>query len=218
MALSYSGYTTYLGCPSAFQRKYITKEKCGPKPTRETAPGMYRGTDMHNAVEDLLLGNRNDLPKDLKDYLGFTLGLRELGAKPELAFAFNAQWELVDFDDPTAEIRGFLDCHLAGDPQLIVYEWKSGKRYDDHVTQRNLYGLAGLLINPSYETVRVITVYWDQGFNEETTYHRAMLATYKWMWGKNINKVKPPQPYPMRPSWKCRTCQFSKNNGGKCPN
>jgi hypothetical protein len=217
MALSYSGYTTYLNCPSAFQRKYITKEEGGGKPTRETAPAMFRGTDMHNAIEDLILGKREVLPKELSNYQGFVCGLRDMGAQPELAFAFNAKWEMVDFEAEEAEIRGFLDVYLAAE-QLIVYEWKTGKEYDDHVTQRNLYGLAALLMNTDYETVRVITTYLDQGYNRETTYHRPMLTTYKWVWGKNINKVKPPQPYPMRPSWKCRNCQFSKNKGGKCPN
>jgi len=217
MAISYSGYTTYLSCPSAFQRRYITKEEGGARPTRQTAPKMFRGTDMHNCIENIINGGSDPLPKDIEHYHDFVCGLRDMGAKPEEPFAFNAAWERVDFEDPEAEIRGFLDCILAGD-ELIVYEWKTGKEYDDHVVQRNLYGLAALIMQPKYEKVRVITTYLDLGKNAETTYHAMMLSTYKWMWTKHINKTKPPQPYPMKPSWKCGSCQFSKNNGGKCPN
>lgn len=217
MAVSYSGYTTYVDCPSKFQRKYITKEKSGPGPTRETAPAMYRGTDLHNCIENLINGAEDPLPKAIAHYHGFICGLRDMGAKPEEPFAFNAAWERVDFEDPTAEVRGFLDAILAGET-LTVYEWKSGKVYDTHVTQRNLYGLAALLMYPDYDKVRVITTYLDLTENRETTYHSMMLSTYKWMWTRNINKTKPPQPYPMRPTWKCGNCQFSKKQGGLCPN
>ena len=217
MAISYSGYMTYVKCPSAFERKYITKEKGAGKPTREEAPQMYRGTDLHNAIEDVLLGKREDLPKEIEHYLDFVTGLKDMGAQPELPFAFDSAWQSVEFDDPTAEIRGYLDSLLAHD-ELTIHEWKSGKVYDEHVTQRNLYGLAGLLLYPKYDKVRVITTYLDQGEHNETTYHAAMLQTYKWIWSGYIKKTKPPQPYPMRPSWKCRFCQFSKRSGGLCPN
>ena len=178
---------------------------------------MFRGTDLHNAIEDMLNNKSNKLPKAISHYTDFVLGLRTMEAKPEVPFAFNALWESVDFEDETAEIRGFLDCELVGQ-ELIVYEWKSGKKYDDHVVQRNLYGLAALIRNPSYEKVRVITTYLDSSSNDETTYHAPMLNTYKWFWTKKINSTRPPQPYPMRPSWKCGTCQFSRNRGGLCPN
>ena len=217
MAVSYSGIGTYDDCPSKFKRKYITKEKCGPGPTRESAPQMFRGTDMHNSVEDLINDKRNDLLKGMEAYTQFCISLRTKGAKAELPFAFNKAWELVDFEDEEAEVRGFLDCIVA-DQQLIVYEWKSGKIYDSHVTQRHLYGLAALLMYPDYKTVRVISTYFDLMHNNENTYHRDMLKTYMWMWERKINKTKPPQPYPMRPSWKCKNCQFSKRQGGLCPN
>lgn len=219
MALSYSGYTMYVNCPSSFQRKYITKEKTkAPLPTRESAPAMFRGTDLHNAIEDLINDNRNDLPKEISHYTQFAIGLRSQEAKAEEAFAFDAQWEAVDFEAEEAEIRGFLDCKLHTENDFVIYEWKTGKVYDDHVTQRSLYGLAGLLLHPEQRTVRVITTYLDLGKNDETVYHREMMSTYKWMWGRYINSTKPPQPYPMRPGWKCRYCDYSKNNGGLCPN
>ena len=217
MTISYSGESMYVNCPSSFNRKYNLKEVVKNPPTRETAPAMFRGTDLHNSIEDFLLNKRNDLPKEIKAYNDFCIGIRTLGAVPELEFAFDANWESVKFDDPIAEIRGFMDAVLVG-TELIVYEWKTGKRYDEHSKQRSLYGLAALLMNPDYQKVRVITVYLDQQDLDETTYHKHMLVTYKWMWGRRINGTKPPQIYPMRPSWKCRFCGFSKNQGGKCPN
>ena len=218
ITVSYSGISMYKDCPSAFYRKYVAKEEGGAPPTRETAPAMFRGTDLHNAIEEMILGKRERLPKELSGYDGFVKQLADLGAKPEVAFAWDANWEATGFDAEDAAIRGFYDCKVVTPKQLTIYEWKTGKVYPEHVTQRHLYGMSAMLEHPEHESVNVITTYLDLMENMSTTYHSPMLSTYKWMWTKYINKCQPPQPYPMRPSWKCRTCQFSKKNGGKCPN
>lgn len=222
MAVSFSGISTYVNCPSAFKRKYVTKEPVKLKDEvqqRKDAPQKFRGTDIHNSVEDYLLGKKNNIHHEIAvKYSLFCSNLKQQGAKPEMEFGFNAKWESVPFEDPTAQIRGKMDCTLDIPQSLNVYEWKTGKEYDTHSDQRNLYGLAGLILHPHHEKVIVTTVYFDLGINRPTTYSRNELSSYKWVWERKINKTKPPQPYPMRPSWKCRNCDFSKKNGGKCPN
>ncbi len=217
--VSYSGLSMYTQCPSSFQRKYLLKEKVLSEPTRESAPAMFRGTDIHNSIEDLLNGKREDVHKEIqKNYLGFCTELKEKGTQAELAFAFDTNWEPLTFDDPTAEIRGYMDAVLCTDDELVVYEWKTGKEYPEHANQRHLYGLAAMLMFPQHDKVRVIGTYLDQCKNVENSYLRSQLTTLKWTWTRKINKTKPPQPYPMRPSWKCRYCNYSKNQGGTCPN
>jgi len=217
--ISYSGLSLYTGCPASFRRKYLLKEVVKYPPTRETAPAMFRGTDIHNSIEDYLLGKRENLHKEIhKDYFKFCVNLKELETKPELAFAFDANWEPLPFDAEEAEIRGFMDAVLCTEDQLVVYEWKTGKEYPEHATQRHLYGLAALLMYPQHKEVTVTGVYLDQVKNVTNTYLRSQLSTYKWAWARRINKTKPPQPYPMRPSWKCRFCSYSKKQGGTCPN
>ena len=218
MAVSYSGIEMYNTCPSSFDRKYNKQEPVMHPPTPETAPAMFRGTKLHGAIEDLLNEKRNDLPKELSKYTQFCIGLRTQGAVAECDFAFNAEWESVDFEDPTAEVRGFMDCKLVTENDFVIYEWKTGKKYYSHANQRSLYGLAGLILHPEHQKVRVITTYLDQGENDQVVYHAEMLSTYKWVWSRYINKTKPPQPYPMRPTWKCKFCNYSKRSGGKCPN
>ena len=219
-AVSYSGVSMYNTCPSSFHRKYNLREEGGPPPTIETAPQMFRGTRIHGSVEDMLLHKVDKLDDEIQPYNGFIMEIRQRGAVPEVPFAFTKAWEICEFDDPLANIRGYLDAKLVEEePQeLIVYEWKTGKKYDEHQQQRALYGLAGLLLHPEHRKIRVITVYMDQMENAETTYEQSMVSSYKWMWDRHINKTRPPQPYPMRPSWKCRYCEYSKNQGGKCPN
>lgn len=223
MALSYSAIKTYKECPSKFFRKYIAKEEAGPRPTREEAPQMYRGTDIHDSIEAVLKGEANKVHEEAQFYNDFVMGLRTMGAMPEVPFAYTEDWEEVEFDDPTAAIRGFIDAVLIRDNLEekkvgISYEWKSGKRYDEHSMQRNLYGLATLLKFPEIDEAHVITTYIDLKENVPIVYPRDMLTSYKWMWTRHINATKPPQPYPMRPSWKCKNCPYSRYRGGKCPN
>ena len=218
MAVSYSGITTYDECPSKFKRKYILKEHGGPEPTRETAPAMFRGTDIHNSIEDMLNGKTHELHKEITKFHPFVKGLRTEGAIAEEAFAYTKDWEPVDFDSPDAEVRGFLDAKLYKPEFARVFEWKTGKEYESHALQRSLYGLVALLEYEEVPSVTVETHYLDIDKIVPTIYYRENLITYKWSWDRRINKTKPPQPYPMRPSWKCKWCPYSRKQGGACPN
>lgn len=222
MAVSFSGIGTYINCPSAFKRKYITKEPVKEKDEKQQridAPQKFRGTDIHDSVEGYLRDERTNIhPEIQQKYSMFCTDLKQKGAIPEMEFAFNYKWEPVKFEDPEAMIRGKMDATLDLPQHLNIYEWKTGKMYDEHADQRSLYGLAALLLHPHHEKVIVTTVYFDLHLTKPSTYSRNELSAYKWVWERKINKTKPPQPYPMRPNWKCRYCDFSKKNGGKCPN
>jgi len=219
--LSYSGYSLYQKCPSAFKRKYLLKEKGAGKPSREEAPQMYRGTDVHTNVEGFFKNEHHDLCEEVSFYHDWMRGLRTAGAIPEMEFCFDKDWNRVPFsDEENGLIRGFIDLHLPDKENKIIhtYEWKTGKMYPEHSDQRHLYGMATLLIYDWCQEAHVTTVYTDLRDNVTVKYPRDMLKTYLWMWERKINSVRPPQPYPMRPSWKCRSCQFSKARGGTCPN
>lgn len=218
MIVSYSGLGSYNKCPSQFARKYVWKEHGA---AYIPAPAAARGTTLHGTIEDLINGKRDDLPKEIAFYTQFFTGLREQGAIAEEKFCFNTLWEPVDFEDhDTGMIRGLMDItlYVPGETESNVYELKTGKVYDDHPYQRNLYGLIDLINHPEIEKVTVTGVYLDLKKNIPTVYYQNMLASYKYMWERKINKVQPPQPYPMRPGWYCRSCPYSKGNGGKCPN
>ncbi len=218
MIVSYSGLGSYDKCPSQFQRKYVTKEHGAPY---ISSPAASRGIGLHKAVEDLINGKTDSLPKEIEFYTQFFTALRNQGAVAEEKFCFNKEWEPVDFEDHEAGmIRGLMDItmYIKTEKDSNVYELKSGKVYDDHPHQRNLYGMVHLLNHPDIETVTVTGVYMDLKKNEATTYYQNMMSSYKYMWQRKINKVQPPQPYPMRPGWYCRSCPYSKGNGGLCPN
>ena len=219
ITVSYSGLGLYKQCPSAFQRKCVLKEPA-MEPTPESAPALFRGKAMHAEIEDLLEGRRDSLHGDMKFYEQFLSGLRSAGATAENKFAFDHNWDRVDFDSEAAMIRGIDDAAILDQETktLHVYDWKTGKKYPEHAEQRALYGLAGLLTYPQAERTIVSHVYLDQRKTESTEFHADGTEGMKWMWERRCNKVQPPQPYPETPSWKCKFCNYSQRNGGKCQN
>ena len=99
--VSYSGLSTYAKCPSAFKRRYITKEEvaegAGP------SPAALRGAAIHKCSEEFLLKESDELAEEVEFYDEFFTDLRENPTlKPEHRWAFNADWAMVPFNDPTA--------------------------------------------------------------------------------------------------------------------
>ena len=213
VCVSYSGTNLYESCPSAFNRRYVIKQAGKFK----VSPAMQRGTDIHYGIEQFLLGLA-PLPEEAHRFEALLTGMLEHRApRPEVKFAFNAEWEATDFEDKEASaIRGVMDCCYYHDDMAYVFEWKTGKKYADHAGQRVLYGLAGLLMYPKVDFVKVQTVYIDNGKVDELVIHRDRMPTQLALWTRKIERCQPPQKYPQTPSWKCGGCQFNHKNGGKC--
>ena len=217
ITVSYSGLTMYDNCPSSFQRKYILKEEV----TREDKgnKARHRGTRLHNEIEAYLRGAEGTIDPTIAYLQPMLQMMREAEATPELKWSFDKLWAPCDFEDKeNGRVRGILDAILYNRHEGVVevYEWKSGRPYPDHEAQRSLYGMAGLLLYPEATKCLTTTLYPDTKKSNVTTLERSMLTANQWVWDRRINKTQPPQPYPLRPNWKCRWCDFSFDNGGKC--
>ena len=216
LTVSYSGLGLYENCPSAFNRRYILKEEVHPQ-GKEQHPAAQRGSAIHRGIELFLLGESDELPEDVEFYADFFAGIRNQNTiKPEHRWAFTEGWEPTTFGSKDAMIRGVVDCVLQDGNTCHVYEFKTGKRYADHVQQRALYGMAALLDHPMVDEAIVSTMYLDQRKHEAVTFKKDMLRSYKWLWDTRIAKVQPPQEYPERPNWKCKYCPYSNLHGGTC--
>lgn len=220
-ALSYSAISTADKCPQKYYRHYVLMDR-KPMPSREEAPALHRGLDAHQETEDFLLGKRDDVTIDcLKHYEGWFSTLRDTGkCQPELEWNYDPHWKPLDFKDKeNGLIRGVTDLVMIFDDIGHVKEWKTGQMYPEHDMQRNIYGLTTLLAFPEIKEVHVDTVYFDLQENKKVVYPRNMLGSYKWLWERKCKTINALQDFPMRPSWKCRFCPYSKeHNGGTCPN
>jgi hypothetical protein len=207
--------STFKDCPSKFERNYILKEEV----PRMSAPAAERGTRIHDSIEQYFLGNieLTQLDPEIDGaYYEWFEQLKEAGAEPEHEFGFDHDFNLVPYDDPTANLRGKIDLRLKA-KKALYWDWKTGKKNDSHYDQKALYGLATLL-EPEVETAVGEMVYLDLvDTSNAITYTSEMLRSYKFLWAKRTEVVRMATEFPMRPSWKCGWCPFSRPNGGSCP-
>ena len=216
LCVSYSGMSLYGQCPSAFHRRYNLREKT---PSGDGAPSeaMLRGTRVHKGVEDFLLGNEDELPEEAEGFRGLFYAIRdERDASPEQRFCFDDDWGATTFGDASGKVRGMLDIAYEHEGVCYIFELKTGKIYEDHSKQRNLYSLAGLLLYPDAREVRCSLVYLDGGLEKSVVTPRKREETWKHYWDQKINACQPPQEYKATPSWKCKWCEYNADKGGTC--
>lgn len=215
MAYSFSRINTFRRCKAQYNFAYLEKIDIPFVPS----PAMERGTIVHNSVEDFIKGLTEHLHPDIHKHYGqFFFGLREnYECMPEHRWALNWDWEVCGYDDEDCMVRGFMDLKLVPkDENLQVYEFKTGKMYKDHDSQKNLYGTAALIEHPEKEWVDVTGVYFDLKDSRKISYPRYMLKEYKGMWDRDIKEIEECENFIPEPQFGCRWCRFSKANGGPC--
>jgi hypothetical protein len=213
--LSYSKYSTWKKCARLFKYKNID----GLEEPR-TSGAMSRGTEIHQTVEDYLLGKSEQLHPEIHAYYGqFMFNLREAGAIPELKIEVDRDWKLVDWDAPEGAVRSVIDAHIPPDEggTVRVYEWKTGKMYGDHYDQRELYAVKMMCKYPEAKMVEVTGVYFDLKKNSNTYTHPHYYQPLKVEhWDGKFLQIRRDEEFVPNPSYGCRFCHFRKDNGGPC--
>jgi len=218
MPHSYSSWSTFNKCPARYKYSYIEKV---PVPEGEPHPAMARGTEIHDSIEQYVLGEQEYLHPDIHQKYGqWVFGLREsYECAPELRFAMTRNWKPTKWDAKNAWVRGFLDLKLESDEDLIVYEWKTGRMYDDHQDQRFLYGMVALQLFTGYSTATVHGVYFDQkrkDWPDPENYDRENLPFMQAEWTKRFTRLETEEVFPPNPTFLCKYCPFSTEAGGPC--
>jgi CRISPR/Cas system-associated exonuclease Cas4 (RecB family) len=212
MRHSYSSWSTYKQCPAKFKFSYIDK-----LPRGAVHPNAKRGTEIHKSVEDFINGSQPMLHAEINSEYGHWITSLKNNSEclPEPMWLINSDWELIDNED-RAWAKGFFDLQAVSEDKVEIYEWKTGKIYDEHIEQRFLYGLIALLKFPKYNTITVTNVYFDQKKKVAQEFKRENVNFMKDTWAKRFKKVESEQQFPPNPQFLCRYCSFSKQNGGPC--
>lgn len=215
MAKSYTAWSTYKKCPAQYKHRYVERL---PMPSSAAA---QRGTNMHAVVEKLVQHEDIPIPEEfsnLEGYSDFFHMLGDKGAIAELGFRLDENWEPTE-DKEKTYVRGYIDIIVPPiEGTIYIYELKSGKKYPDHVEQRNFYGTASLCLpwDEEVEQVEVIGVYLDSMQNESNVYPAGMLRTYKYLWDQKMQQMEVPESLVPNPGYYCRWCPYSKDKGGPC--
>lgn len=216
MSLSISGWNTWDQCGKKYYYSYVEGRPRGP-----AHPAAARGTEIHNSVEKFMLKETEDLHPEIRRRYGqFFMQLRHHNPIPEIKWAVNQNWEPCEFDDPDRMWRGVIDlaCDMnEGEKILDLYEWKSGRLYDSHKYQMELYALIGLVKWENAELARCTNVYFDQPNDPPPLeINRKDIEGYMMIWRKRYEDVMKDEIYAENPGWYCRYCDHSRQNNGPC--
>lgn len=212
MRWSYSRLGCYEKCGAQFYYKYVENLPS------DSGKAANRGTDLHALMEIYIKTALTKLPPELEFYQNFLDELRASSHSilPEHKLAVNENWEGVEWEDETAWGRGILDLLVVpAGTRATLYDWKTGKEYDDHYEQKELY--ASLVFANFRDIVEVDAVhtYLDLRRNTSRTYHRDQAPAMMQRWTERANKMLQ-EDYTPSPGYYCKWCSYSRGKGGKC--
>lgn len=212
MSWSLSRLQCYEKCAAQYKFRYVEL-----LPVGLPGPAAARGTLAHAAMENYIKGELKQLPDEISFYQQFLdniIAHSDCELVPELKLAVDKEWKPADFDGDYWW-RGVLDLFLKHPQIVIVYDWKTGKVYDDHQDQREIYSL-GIFSHHDVDEVRAVHVYLDHKLNRETIYHRNMVPELREKWTGRVEKMLNDTDLIPSPGFYCRYCNFSRAKGGPC--
>lgn len=210
---SYSRWKTYSECPRKAKYQYIDKMRT------PSSPAMDRGTAIHKSAEDYVKKEVARLAPELKHFKAPFKNLRDNGARAEGELAFTSNWTPTGWFSSDCWVRVKVDALLVTTSELVVVDYKTGKKYDDHIQQLSLYALAGLVVNPLVDKVRTQDWYLDIAPPAnvlEEVFKRSDESGLKKQWAKLSKPMLSDTKFAPLPSRSCLWCPFSKAKGGPC--
>jgi PD-(D/E)XK nuclease superfamily len=213
MTWSLTKVKTLAECGARYDFRYNKRLK---EPKNEYA---QRGTDIHANLEGFIRDG-TPLTGKLEFYQGFLTALKNhpVPVTPELRIALTREWKPCP-DDEEPWFIAFLDLFRRVEVNANFWDWKSGKIYDDHDDQKEVYALGIFCAYPEIEVVTATHVYVDLGKNREKVFARQFdFERLRDKWGSRALQLDNLQPQDLipKPSYKCRFCGFSKAVGGPC--
>lgn len=223
-AVSHSRMKTHEGCPRKAMYKFIQKLK---EPGNEA---MERGLKLHKDLENYVISltqdkkvNRN-IPHDgvykiisssiLEAIKGRWFETKEV--LPEQQVAFDKDWNVTSWFGPAAWMRVVYDLSIyeKDKSHAELWDYKSGKVYDDHDQQADLYALSAF--KQGYEAVTVKFFYLDKDIVQPYNYDQSEVPALEEAVQERAEKVTSDRTFPTNPSWRCKYCHFRRDNGGPC--
>ena len=209
---SYSRYGLWKQCP----KKYKFRMVDGLEEPRMTEGPAVRGTEIHKMFENYLLGEIEELDLEFSYYTDFLNQLKDVNVHPEIMLAVDRDWNKVEWDAEDKWFRCILDALTVHEDRAVVYDWKTGREYPDHVNQREVYACAVSSLYPELYEIECYHVYLDSKAMTHSVYHRDQIPALKEKWEGYVQNMFDDTWVPANPSWLCRYCHFRKANGGPC--
>lgn len=208
--LSYSSLSLWKRCPAAWEWKYIMGNY------GSSGAAADRGTALHDTLETYYKHPGAVLPVKENIWAPWRPllePLKEFRPVAEGEVAVNDKWERVGWKDPTAMYRGKLDLGLETPNKIFIFDWKSGKIYDDHAQQGKDY----VALSPLASEYTVLFAYLDQPrVIHRWTYTAEDRVALQQDVSERVLEVRSAEHYPFNRGPHCRYCDRSRSRGGDC--
>src|SRR5262245_46054980 len=209
---SYSILSTYEQCPAKARWRYIAF-----MPTSKS-PQAQRGSDIHASAEGFIKGEKNTIRSELSPIKDILVKVRHSKPLVEYRMAMSRWFKSeTHWRDKLAWFRLVLDSLYFEGKTIFIQEWKTGKEYDDHFDQREIYSAVVLAAWPEFENTVATTFYIDQKGKPRTlqTDRQQGKLVIDNLNGK-LERMASDKVFPPRPGYYCRWCDFSRYKGGPC--
>tara|TARA_R110000772_G_scaffold2839_1_gene10316 strand:- start:28473 stop:29147 length:675 start_codon:yes stop_codon:yes gene_type:complete len=214
-AWSYSALALFESCPRQFKYRKIDKL---PEPK---APAMARGIAIHNEAAKFLEGKTDVIPESCKLFEDQFRELRDMNPIVEQQWSFTKGYKSVSWFDKKTHLRIILDAGAEySDNTAECIDHKTGKyREGDHDVydeQMDLFAAGMMLRNRLLTSVTTRLWFLDAGEEviREVSRAQAMLKLDELEDRADI--MLNTERFPPNPSWKCRFCVWSADDGGQC--
>lgn len=220
-SVSFSTLSTYEQCPYAV---YLSKVKSIPS---VSGPAADRGSDLHNLLENYVLGNvaevnwkrfkSGDYHEPLVEHFRRTHRTKPKACIPEFQMAFTKDLKKTKWGAKNTWLRAMIDIVIhSSKSDVRLYDYKTGSNQSaaKHRSQLMLYALLYMLWNEKVENVEVAAVYLDLKLdNFYTSYTRNDLELYWPRYLARLQQVTEQQSYQPNPNgFTCKWCQHKKAN------
>lgn len=254
IAWSFSRFCDYRECPAKSAYKHIDKldnvdhraqEYATDKLTMERITGkkkivpadtepMIKGSVVHALAENFNNGKLKLLPAELETFSDEFKVLKKSKVINERQWAFDINWNPVEWYAKNAWLRVMVDCHLQSGPgKFRIIDYKTGKapskpgagtpswnndKYYQHEEQREIYAIATFVMYPDCQEVTAEHWYVDVGVEYKNKYERSKdFERLKKKWEKMVKPMMADRSFVPKPSPSaCKFCAFKKANGGPC--
>lgn len=220
---SFSRLEDFEKCPHrAFIAHVLRRQRPAPE-TAEHRERAERGQRLHKLAERYVKGEDGldlDELKKIRQHLDVFRTLYVDGkVEVEQQWAFTPDWQICEWFAEETWLRVQCDVVLyPGEAHAEVYDYKSGKKYNNevkHIGQGQLYALSTFVRYPATESVDVDFLYVDHGLNLRRTYKRADVPRLMATWDRRLKRMTSATEFPAKPNkLHCAYCPWSKNNGG----
>jgi hypothetical protein len=185
-----------------------------------------RGTRVHEACDAFVQGKIDAVPDEAKLFLPELHKLRELHEDgrvyAEEMWCYDFAWEPVDATDwNNTVMRIKTDITVfQSDDQVIIIDFKTGKRFGNevkHAQQLQLYGVGAVMRYPDVNHVTAELWYFDADELVSMKFERRHAMKFREGWDVRLDKMMSAKEFPASPSREnCRWCPFGPRGTGDC--